>query len=43
MGVFYVVHVIEANSAAVFLVEVLVAAFAYKVVVGIVKRLFKKD
>jgi len=43
MGVFYVIHVIDPHSAIVFLSEVLIAAFAYKIVVGIVTRLFKKD
>lgn len=41
MGVFYVVHVIEPSLVATLLVEGLVAVFIYKIVVGIVSRLFK--
>jgi hypothetical protein len=41
MGLVYVVHVVDPSLAATLLVEVLVAVFAYKIVVGIVSKLFK--
>lgn len=41
MGVVYVVHAVDPSLAATLLVEVLVAVFVYKIVVGIVSKMFK--
>lgn len=40
MGVFYVIHVVDPHSAAVVLLEVVVAALLYKTVTGLVAKLF---